>query len=98
MTIDEANKIVRAYRGWLIAFQNYCDSKEIRDESERNGINACGYGIQCEECLPSEMGSLQCAKAVDRYYKKKGITIDYLNTSKEYFRKVLEEDLESEKQ
>ena len=35
---------------WKKAFQEYCDSPKIREESNRNGLNACGYWLACDEC------------------------------------------------
>lgn len=72
---------------WVRAFQKYCDSDEVFEESGRNGINACGYGIQCDECITEE--KYQCAKAMLRYCKNKDLQIDYTNTSVEYFRDLL---------
>ena len=89
MTIDEARDIIQARAEWLRAFQFYCDSDEIREESEINGINACGYGIQCDECLGSDAEESQCARAMERFMKNRRIAIDYRNMSKEYFRKLL---------
>lgn len=83
-------KSVNHNRGkWIRAFQKYCDSDEIREESSLNGINACGYGIQCEECKFEEAN--QCSKAMIRYCENKGTKIDYSNTSIEYFRELLGE-------
>ena len=93
MTLDEARELVESYPKWLQAFQQYCDSKKIRDESEINGINACGYGIQCDECDPEELGKRQCAKAMVKYYKNHNITIDFRNTGEEYFRKLMKGEL-----
>lgn len=82
---QEQNK---ARQRWLRAFQKYCDSDEIFEESSMNGINACGYGIQCDCCKGSEK-KLACAMAMDEYAKEQKIKIDYSNITKEYFRKLL---------
>lgn len=92
MTIDEAKEIIdnRKYRdAWLRKFQKFCNSDEIREESGRNGINACGYGIQCDMCLDSSH-RLACALAMDDYCFTQKKQIDYSNVSVEYFRKLLE--------
>ena len=74
---------------WLRSFQKYCDSDEIRKESELNGINACGYGVQCEYCKGSEK-RLACARAMVEFTKEeRHFDIDYSNTSNEYFRELL---------
>ena len=92
MNIDEARELIKAEPKWLKEFQKYCDSDEIQEESELNGINACGYGVQCDECIFEE--KYQCAKAMQRYMLNKRVTIDYANTSKEYFRSLLNEKFE----
>lgn len=93
MTIDEAHEIINARPNWLKAFQKYCDSEQIQKESEINGINACGYGIQCDYC-DMKFGTQQCARAMENYMKRKRIAINYLNSSKEYFHKLLEGETE----
>ena len=92
MTIDEAKEIIDNRKNrdaWLRAFQKFCNSDEIREESERNGINACGYGIQCDMCIDSSH-RLACALAMDYYFFAQKKQIDYSNVSPEYFRKLLE--------
>lgn len=89
ITIDEVRKKIQARPKWLNAFQKFCDSNEIQKESEINGINACGYGIQCDEC-DMVFETCQCSRAMEKYLKKKQISIDYKNTSEEYFRELLE--------
>lgn len=78
-----------AYREWFDAFQQYCDSDDIQKESEMNGINACGYGIQCDCCDGDFEQNCCCARAMVEYCEKKNIEIDYSNTTNEYFRKLL---------
>lgn len=73
---------------WERAFQEYCDSDAIREESERNGINACGYGIQCDDCRGSFLPN-ECAHAMVAYCERKNIEIDYENCTEEYFRELL---------
>ena len=73
---------------WQKAFQEYCDSEEIRKESENNGLNACGYYYACDLCDGADK-SCACARATIRYLKEKGINLDYKNTSKEYLDKIL---------
>ena len=92
MTIDEAKEIIDNRKNrdaWLRAFQKFCNSDEIRKESEKNGINACGYGIQCDMCL-DQSHRLACALAMDDYCFTQKKRIDYSNVSAEYFRKLLE--------
>lgn len=73
---------------WKAMFQTYCDSDEIRKESEKNGLNACGYYYACDLCDGSDL-PCACARATIQYLKEKGIEIDYKNTSKEYLDKIL---------
>ena len=92
MTIDEAKEIIDNRKNrdtWLRAFQKFCNSDEIREESGKNGINACGYGIQCDMCLDSS-NRLACALSMDDYCFTQKKQIDYSNVSAEYFRKLLE--------
>ena len=80
---------------WKTKFQEYCDSDEIRKESDENGLNACGYYYACDLCDGSDL-PCACARATIQYLKEKGVEIDYKNTSKEYLDKILRyEDLES---
>ena len=73
---------------WKILFQKYCNSDEIRKESEETGLNACGYWFACDECNGSDL-PCACANALIDYFKKRGKTIDYKNISKEYLDKLL---------
>lgn len=75
-------------RKWKQAFQEYCDSEEIREESANNGLNACGYYYACDLCDGADL-PCACAKATIQYLKEKGIQIDYRNISKEYLDKIL---------
>lgn len=88
MTLEEAIKNAEHRNEWLREFQKYCNSDEVRDESEKNGINACGYGIQCDMCRDSGH-RLACALSMDDYCFKKGKQIDYQDKSVQYFRKLL---------
>ena len=69
-------------------FQEYCDSDEIREESNENGLNSCGYYYACDLCDGSDL-PCACARATIQYLKEKGVEIDYKNTSKEYLDKIL---------
>ena len=92
MTIDEAKEIIDNRKNrdaWLRAFQKFCNSDEIRKESEKTGINACGYGIQCDMCLDSS-NRIACALAMDDYCFTQKKQIDYSNVRADYFRKLLE--------
>ena len=82
--------VVTSYdkKKWKKAFQEYCDSDEIRKESDANGLNACGYYYACDYCEGSDK-SCACSKATIEYLKEKNIEIDYKNTSKEYLDKIL---------
>ena len=73
---------------WKTMFQKYCDSDEIRKESDDNGLNACGYYYACDYCEGSDL-PCACAKATIEYLKEKGIEINYKDTSKEYLDKIL---------
>lgn len=88
MTLDEIIDNYKHRDAWLRAFQKFCDSDEIRKESEKTGINACGYGIQCDICNGSD-NRLACAESIDEYYRSKRLQINYRNTGEEYFRKLL---------
>ena len=80
---------------WKTKFQEYCDSDEIRKESDENGLNACGYYYACDLCDGSDL-PCACARATIQYLKEKGVEIDFKNISKEYLDKILRyEDLES---
>ncbi len=74
---------------WKKKFQGYCDSPKIREESAENGLNYCGYWYACDECLGYESRKYPCASSLIAYMNKKGITIDYKNTSEEYLDKLL---------
>lgn len=73
---------------WKQAFQQYCDSDEIREESARNGLNSCGYYYACDLCDGSDL-PCACANATTQYFKETGRQIDFKNTSKEYLDKIL---------
>ena len=89
-TLYKDKSIISSYdrQKWKRAFQEYCDSDEIRKESDDNGINACGYYYACDLCEGSDL-DCACAKATIEYLNNKGIKIDYKNTSKEYLDKIL---------
>lgn len=73
---------------WEAMFQSYCDSDEIRKESDDNGLNSCGYYYACDYCDGSDR-PCACAKATIEYLEGKNIKIDYKNTTKEYLDRVL---------
>ena len=73
---------------WQKKFQEYCDSDEIRKESDENGLNACGYYYACDLCDGSDL-PCACARATIQYLKEKGIEINYKDTSKKYLDKIL---------
>lgn len=52
-------------------------------------MNACGYWLACDECLGYENRKYPCASSLLEYLSKKGIKIDYKNTSYEYLDKLL---------
>lgn len=89
-TIYIDKSVVTSYdkRKWKALFQSYCDSDEIRKESDLTGLNACGYWFACDECEGSDL-PCACANALLDYCKDKGIQIDFKNTSKEYLDKCL---------
>ena len=73
---------------WKKKFQEYCDSDEIRKESEENGLNACGYWYACDLCDGSDL-PCACANALLQYFNETGRKVDFKNTSKEYLDKIL---------
>ena len=89
-TIYIDKNVVTSYdkQKWKKAFQKYCDSDEIRKESDDNGLNACGYYYACDCCEGSDL-PCACAKATIEYLNEKNIEIDYKNVSKEYLDKIL---------
>lgn len=78
---------------WKEKFQEYCDSDEIRKESNENGLNACGYWFACDYCDSSDL-PCSCAKALIQYFHETGRPIDYKNTSVEYLDKLLRENFD----
>ena len=78
---------------WKEKFQEYCDSDEIRKESNENGLNACGYWFACDYCDGSDL-PCACAKALIQYFHEIGRQIDYKNTSIEYLDKRLRENFD----
>lgn len=76
---------------WMKAFQEYCDSDNIREESEKNGLNACGYWFACDYCDGSDL-PCACARALLQYFHEIGKSVDYKNTDKNYLDKVLRGD------
>ncbi len=76
---------------WKKKFQEYCDSDEIRKESDENGLNACGYWYACDYCEGSDL-PCACAKALIELFEDIGKTIDYKNTDIKYFDKLLRGD------
>jgi hypothetical protein len=73
---------------WKKEFQKLCDSDEVREESNNNGLNACGYWYACDYCNDSGE-KCACAKALIRYCKENKIQIDYKNINKDYLNKML---------
>ncbi len=73
---------------WKEKFQEYCDSDEIRKESDLNGLNACGYWYACDYCDGSDL-PCACANAMLDYFHKTGRKVDFKNTSKDYLDKLL---------
>ena len=91
--IDERVSTKNDARRWLYHFQKYCDSDAMREESSRTGLNACGYGIQCDFCPGSEKKDA-CARAMRDYCRSKNISINFRNTSAEYFERMLRGELQ----
>lgn len=77
-------------RKWKQKFQEYCDSNEIRKESNLTGLNACGYWFACDYCDGSD---LPCANAMLQYFHLKGKQVDFKNISIEYLDKLLREEV-----
>ena len=75
---------------WKESFQKYCDSDEIRKESDLTGLNACGYWFACNYCDGSDL-PCACARALIQYFNETGREIDYKDTSEEYLDKLLRE-------
>lgn len=80
---------------WKRAFQKYCDSDKIREESSLDGLNSCGYWYACDECNGSGT-YCPCATALMNYIKDKDIVINFDNISEEYLDKVLRGDFKDE--
>lgn len=76
---------------WKKKFQEYCDSDEIRKESDSNGLNACGYWFACDYCEGSDL-PCACANAMLEYFKEKGKQVDFKNTDIKYLDKLLRGD------
>ena len=77
---------------WKAMFQSYCDSEEIRKESDENGLNACGYWYACDHCEGSDL-PCACANALIELFKDIGKTIDYKNTDIKYLDKILRDGI-----
>lgn len=75
---------------WKKAFQEYCDSDEIRKESDLTGLNACGYWFACDYCDGSDL-PCACARALIQYFNETGRQIDYKNTDIKYLDTLLRE-------
>lgn len=75
---------------WKKAFQEYCDSDEIRKESDLTGLNACGYWFACDYCDGSDL-PCACARALIQYFNETGSQIDYKNTDIKYLDTLLRE-------
>ena len=75
---------------WKAMFQSYCDSDEIRKESDENGLNACGYWYACNYCEDSAL-PCACAKALIELFNDIGKTIDYKNTDIKYLDKYIKD-------
>ncbi|MCI9434757.1 MAG: hypothetical protein HFI86_05765 [Bacilli bacterium] len=76
---------------WKEKFQEYCDSDEIRKESDLTGLNACGYWYACDYCDGSDL-PCACANAMLDYFNITGRKVDFKNTDKKYLDKLLRED------
>lgn len=81
---------------WKKKFQEYCDSDEIRKESDLTGLNACGYWYVCDYCNGSDL-PCACANALIEFLEKKGIQVDFKNTDKKYLDKLLRGDINGKK-
>lgn len=92
-TIYVDKSVVTPYdkRKWKALFQSYCDSDEIRKESNENGLNACGYWYACDYCEDSSL-PCACANSLIELFEKIGKTIDYKNTDIKYLDKLLRGD------
>lgn len=78
---------------WKEKFQEYCDSDEIRKESDLTGLNACGYWYACDYCDGSDL-PCACANAMLDYFNLTGRKVDFKNTDKKYLDKLLREDFD----
>lgn len=78
---------------WKEKFQEYCDSDEIRKESNLTGLNACGYWYACDYCDGSDL-PCACANAMLEYFNLTGRQVDFKNVSTDYLDKLLREDFE----
>ncbi len=78
-------------RKWKKAFQDLCDSDEIRKESDLTGLNSCGYWYACDYCDGSEL-PCACANSMLQYFRETGRTVDFKNTDKKYLEKLLRGD------
>ena len=78
---------------WKEKFQEYCDSDEIRKESDLTGLNACGYWYACGYCDGSDL-PCACANAMLDYFNLTGRKVDFKNTDKKYLDKLLREDFD----
>ncbi len=76
---------------WKERFQKYCDSDEIRKESDLTGLDACGYWFACDYCEGSDL-YCACANAMLQYFHETGREVDFKNTNKEYLDKLLRGD------
>lgn len=73
---DTAKKIKR---NWENAFQKWSDKRSL---DGMDPIGCCGYGIICDYCTGNDYGR-PCVRALNEMCRKKGITIDYENTTYE---------------
>ena len=77
---------------WKVMFQSYCDSDEIRKESDKNGLNVCGYWYACDFCGGGDL-PCACANAMLEYFEKIGKQVDFKNTDIKYLDKLLRGDI-----
>lgn len=86
--IDKSIVTSEDKQNWKKAFQKYCDSDEIREESSKTGLNACGYWYACDCCDGSDL-SCACANAILQYFHITGKVVDFKNIDEKYLDKLL---------
>ena len=94
-TIYIDKSVVTAYdkSKWKAIFQAYCDSDEIRKESDLTGLNACGYWYACDYCDGSDL-PCACANALIQYFHETGRKIDFKNINVKYLDELLRGEYE----